>query len=77
MIDWILFAMIACFWGGSFIAIKNIVETTPPVFGAALRVVAAIMTMTVAYGFMGKPFTVPRALRARTKYQAAARITVS
>ena len=36
--DYLLFALLAAFWGGSFVAIKFVVRDLPPIFGAMLRV---------------------------------------
>ena len=55
-----LFFILAGFWGGSFVAIKIIVESIPPVFGAACRVGLALMILTIIYKCFNKPFKVPR-----------------
>ncbi|MFK8139068.1 MAG: DMT family transporter [Bdellovibrionales bacterium] len=45
----ICFFMLACFWGGSFIAIKNVIEILPSMSGAALRVSTALIFLLLYY----------------------------
>lgn len=55
-----LFIILACFWGGSFVAIKIVVTQIPPIFGAACRLGLALVILTVIYKLFRKPLTVPK-----------------
>ena len=54
-----LFALLALFWGGSFIAIKFVVAELPPFTGAALRVLVGLAGLFAILRAMGKTTTVP------------------
>lgn len=41
------FAILATFWGGSFLAIHYVVESFPPTFGAFLRVATAFIAIAI------------------------------
>jgi len=56
----ILFPLLACFWGGSFVAIKAVVTDVPPVSGAAMRALIALAALILIYGVRGMAFRVPR-----------------
>lgn len=56
----LLFIILACFWGGSFVAIKIIVAYIPPILGAACRLGLALIILTLIYKIFRKPFTVPK-----------------
>lgn len=43
----LLFILLAALWGGSFVAIKEVINAVPPVRGAFYRVVIGIITMLV------------------------------
>lgn len=40
------YVLVACFWGGSFIAIKPLVEVIPPLLAAWLRIAVAVLFLT-------------------------------
>jgi drug/metabolite transporter (DMT)-like permease len=46
-LDIALFALLAAFWGGSFVAIKFAVAAFPPAFSAMIRVGIALVVLTV------------------------------
>jgi len=58
----LFFALIALFWGGSFLAIKESVEVFPPFMAAAMRVGVATLIMLVLM-FYRKGERVPRNIR--------------
>lgn len=45
--NWILIFIVAAFWGGSFIAIKQVVQFIDPVLGAALRIMIAALSVRI------------------------------
>lgn len=49
MIDKVLFFLLALFWGGSFLAIKNIVEKVPPFTSAFYRLFASTLFLVIIY----------------------------
>lgn len=59
----LMYVIIACFWGGSFVAIKVVVESYPPIIGAALRVAVALASLGLFFAVLGKPLGLPRELR--------------
>lgn len=59
------FIALACFWSGSFIGIKVVLASVPPVFGAALRVGLALCFLLVIFGARRKPLLVPKGARRR------------
>ena len=50
-VDVLLFALLAAFWGGSFVAIKFAVEVFPPTFGAMLRVGLALAVLAALFRY--------------------------
>lgn len=46
-INFLLFILLACLWSGSFIGIKAVVEVWPPLFGAAVRVSIALLSIII------------------------------
>ena len=63
--DMMLFAALAAFWGGSFVAIKFVVGVVPPVFGAFLRVALALAVLGAVFKYEGKDLGVAPALKRR------------
>jgi drug/metabolite transporter (DMT)-like permease len=61
-VKYFLFVLIALFWGGSFIAIKDLVADVPPLMAATLRQAAAIIFLAVFYAVKKKKFFVQRRL---------------
>ncbi len=55
----LLYLLVACFWSGSFVAIKWVIEAMPPLFGAAVRVVIAGIAVGLYYRLQRKPLRVP------------------
>lgn len=47
--NYLLFSLLASFWGGSFVAIKASLEAFPPVFSASMRVSTALVAIWFAY----------------------------
>jgi drug/metabolite transporter (DMT)-like permease len=62
---WSLFAILGLFWGGSFVAIKLVVEVLPPLLAATLRVGIALVALTAIYRGFGKSRFIPRQQRAQ------------
>jgi drug/metabolite transporter (DMT)-like permease len=58
-----LFFLLACLWSGSFIGIKIVVATWPPIFGAAVRVGIALISFMILLIVMHKKTYVPSSLR--------------
>jgi len=56
----LIFAMLALFWGGSFVAIRVVVEALPPMFSAFVRVLLALGFLTLFYLQFKWPFSVPK-----------------
>jgi drug/metabolite transporter (DMT)-like permease len=56
MTNYFLYFVTACFWGGSFIAIKPLVEVVPPVYAAALRVLIAVVFLVGLLPFLKVPY---------------------
>ncbi|MCB9059920.1 MAG: DMT family transporter [Halobacteriovoraceae bacterium] len=50
MINYILFVLISIFWGGSFIAINELIGTVPPITSAFYRVLFSILFIILIYG---------------------------
>jgi drug/metabolite transporter (DMT)-like permease len=61
-VKYIFFILIALFWGGSFIAIKEVVTVAPPLMGATMRLAAALIFFFIFFPATGKKFFVPRPL---------------
>ncbi|TVQ78413.1 MAG: DMT family transporter [Bradymonadales bacterium] len=49
-----LFCLLAAFWGGSFVAIKEVVRTIDPFVAAAARLVLASASLWILFGILGK-----------------------
>lgn len=64
-INYLWFFLLASFWGGSFVAIKEVVNTVPPFFGAALRVGLALFFLTIMLCCLRKKVAVPFSIRWR------------
>ena len=58
-----LFFLLACLWSGSFVGIKVVVATWPPVFGAAVRVAIALISIMILLLAMHKKTFVQFSLR--------------
>ena len=63
--DYLLFCLLATFWGGSFVAVKFVVRDFPPVFGAALRVATALLTLSAIFKYERHSLRAPFNLRWR------------
>lgn len=55
-----LFLLLACFWGGSFVAIKTVVGAVPPVPGAAMRTLVALASLVIIFSLRRTAIAVPR-----------------
>lgn len=64
-LDLALFALLAAFWGGSFVAIKFVIAEFPPLFGAMLRVAVALAALAALFLWQRRDLRVPARLRAR------------
>ncbi|MBA2710931.1 MAG: DMT family transporter [Tatlockia sp.] len=64
--NFILFLVLASLWSGSFIAIKVVVEVWPPLFGAAVRVGVAWLSLSILAAIMGSKTSLPFAIRWKT-----------
>lgn len=64
-LDAVLFALLAAFWGGSFVAIKFAVLVFPPLFSAALRVALALAVLAAYFAWDGRDLRAPAAARRR------------
>jgi len=60
-----IFLVVACFWGGSFIAIKPLVEIVPPMSAAMLRLGLAIVFLLILFPVMKVPLKIKKDLRIR------------
>jgi len=58
-----LFWTLAFLWGGSFIAIKFVVATVPPIWGAAFRIICALLFLSAYYILTSKNLRIPKHLR--------------
>jgi drug/metabolite transporter (DMT)-like permease len=67
-----LFWILAFLWGGSFIAVKYVVATVPPVWGAGFRLTCALLFLTAIYKLMGKKLYVAPHLRRRVFFSGLA-----
>src|SRR5579862_6803636 len=65
MPDIVLFAVLACFWSGSFIGIKEAITFWPPLFSAAIRVTVALLFLMTLMLITRKDFAIPFTLRWR------------
>lgn len=61
----LLFALLALFWGGSFIAIKFVVAELPPLTGASMRVLVGLAGLFLLLKAWGKKTAVPFEARRR------------
>ncbi|MBI3298430.1 MAG: DMT family transporter [Elusimicrobia bacterium] len=59
MLNPALFAVLALFWGGSFVAIKYVVAELPPFTGAAMRVIVGLATLFTVLRVMGRSSALP------------------
>lgn len=64
-LNYFFFILIACFWGGSFVAIKFAIESYPPVFGAMLRIAIAEFSLIIYFFLTRENLKVPFDLRWR------------
>lgn len=64
-INYLWFFLLASFWGGSFVAIKAVVNVVPPFFGAMLRVGLALFFLIIIFLFLKKKVSVPFSYRWR------------
>jgi drug/metabolite transporter (DMT)-like permease len=62
-VDIILFALLAAFWGGSFVAIKFAVQVFPSTFSAMLRVGLALIVLFALFRYQKSDLRVPFATR--------------
>ena len=60
-----IFFIVACFWGGSFIAIKPLVEIVPPMTAAMMRLGIAMVFLLIFFPVMKIPLTLKKDLRFR------------
>jgi drug/metabolite transporter (DMT)-like permease len=58
-LDLVLFAALAAFWGGSFVAIKFAVAVFPPTFSAMLRVGLALAVLAAYFRYEGRDLRAP------------------
>lgn len=61
-INAILFLLLPCLWSGSFIGIKVVVATWPPIFGAAVRIAIALLSIAILVNVMRKKLHAPFSL---------------
>ncbi len=64
-VDLLLFALLAAFWGGSFVAIKFAVDVFPPSFSAMLRVAVALAVLATVFVGGRRKLRVPAPLLRR------------
>jgi drug/metabolite transporter (DMT)-like permease len=64
-VDLILFALLAAFWGGSFVAIKFAVQVFPSTFSAMLRVALALAVLFALFRYQRKELSVSFPTRRR------------
>lgn len=62
-INFLLFIILACLWSGSFIGIKEVVAVWPPLFGAAVRVSIALLSILILSVVMGRKTKISFSLR--------------
>lgn len=55
--NYILYGLLALMWSGSFISIKILVDTMPPIFCAMIRVLISLICLTIIFTLMGKKFS--------------------
>lgn len=58
--NWVLILIISAFWGGSFIAIKQLVQIIDPVLGVFLRIFVATVSVRIFQVILGKSVNVQR-----------------
>lgn len=63
MSNFILFILIACFWGGSFLAIHPLVSQMPPLLAGSLRILVAILFLAVLMPIQKVKFKLPKEAR--------------
>jgi drug/metabolite transporter (DMT)-like permease len=64
-VDIALFALLAAFWGGSFVAIKFAVQVFPPMFSAMLRVGLALAVLAALFRYEKRDLRVSFPIRRR------------
>lgn len=64
-LDVLLFFLLATFWGGSFVAIKFVVQDFPPAFGAMLRVAVAVAVFGILFTAQKRSLRVAPQIRRR------------
>lgn len=65
MLNIVLFILVACFWGGSFIAIKPLVEIIPSFTAATMRVSVAVLFLSVFLPLLKIPLRMERKIWGR------------
>ncbi len=60
-----LYILVAGFWGGSFIAIKPLVEVMPPMYAAALRIAIAVLFLALALPVLKAPLFIRTSVKKR------------
>ncbi|MBY0451551.1 MAG: DMT family transporter, partial [Bdellovibrionaceae bacterium] len=60
-----LYIIVAAFWGGSFIAIKPLVEVMPPMYAAALRIAIAVLFLVIALPVLKAPLFIRSPIKKR------------
>ncbi len=63
--DYFIFGLTACLWGGSFIAIQPLVQAMPPLMAGTLRLAVAIAFLLLISPLLKTTFTIPKSLRGR------------
>jgi drug/metabolite transporter (DMT)-like permease len=61
----LIFLLVACFWGGSFVAIQPLVQVMPPVWAGALRIAVSLVFLGLVIPRLGIPLRLSHELRAR------------
>lgn len=64
-INYFWFFLLAAFWSGSFVSIKEVLKTVPPFFGAALRVGLGLFFIKIILVCLKKNVAVPFFIRWR------------
>jgi drug/metabolite transporter (DMT)-like permease len=58
MVNFLLFLFLGSFWGGSYVAIKFAIAGCPSSLAAFLRLIVAVLFLTIVYLMLGKKFQV-------------------
>ncbi|PIR25535.1 MAG: EamA/RhaT family transporter [Deltaproteobacteria bacterium CG_4_10_14_0_2_um_filter_43_8] len=61
--NFLRFLFLACFWGGSFLAIKFLIADVQPFLAATLRVGLSFLFLTLLFCFQKKKPSIPKDLR--------------